>query len=196
MYRYKKVNPKLSLVIPHFEGLEGVEEALNLCVNSMVDQVDEIIIERNKGIGYAAAVNRGVAKATGTDIIIANNDTHLISGKLNDLLGSINTVTVPNIVPEPRDNLPRSFFRISREIYLAMIRIHGYFFDERFGKGYFEDDDLIERLKDYGIAFVYQPNVTVHHLNGGGLTMKQVGEQKWFDINKKIFEDKWSVYIK
>lgn len=182
---------KISVVIPHYEGLEGVEGALNLCVNSLVNQADEIIIERNSGIGYAAAVNRGIAKTTGTDIIIANNDTRLIDGKLIDLCGTVNSVTTPNVIPIPRDKLPRSFFRIPREIYLSLIRDDGFFLDERFEKGYFEDDDLIKRLQNKNVTFIFQPNVIVQHLNGGGLTMKQVGEQKYFDINKKKFEEKW-----
>lgn len=187
---------KISVVIPHYEGLEGVEEALALCVNSLADQADEIIVERNKGIGYAAAVNRGLEKAKYDNIIIANNDTRLIKGNLIDLCNTQNSIVVPQIIPEPRDLMPRCFYRVSRTLYLAMVRIHGYFLDERFGKGYFEDDDLILRLQDYGASFLTSTSVTIQHLNGGGLTMKQMGEQEWFDKNKKVYEEKWSVYFK
>ena len=66
----------------------------------------------------------------------------------------------------------------------------GYFYDERFEIGYFEDDDLIKRLGD--IPVYMRPPIAVNHLDGGGLTIKKMGEQKWFDINKKIFEEKWN----
>jgi len=184
---------KISVVIPHMETLFEIEDVLNECVNSLINQVDEIIVERNRGIGYGRAVNRGLKKTTGTHIIIANNDTKLIDGELINLCGTGLTITTPNIIPIPRDNLPRSFFCVTRELYNYLIENDNFFFDERFQKGYFEDDDLIKRLQNINTTFTFQPNVIISHLNGGGLTMKQVGEQKYFDINKQKFEEKWKI---
>jgi GT2 family glycosyltransferase len=190
-------NPSLkttiSVVVPHLNGVPFAEEALSLCLKSLDYRVDEIIVERNDGIGYAAAVNLGLARTTSDYIIIANNDTKLLKGNLFRLCKGSEFVTVPRIQPEPRDNNPRSFYCVPDPVYQKIIKHYGYFLDERFGAGYFEDDDLILRLKELNIPVVYEPSVVVEHLNGGGLSMKHVGEQKWFDINKKVFEDKWKI---
>ncbi len=185
------MKPKLSCVIPHWPDIEGAEEALELLLKSIEDQEVQIIVQHNEGIGFAKAVNQGMKHAYGDYIIVANNDTYLQSGDLYDLCGAINSIYVPTINPIPRDEYPRCFYCIPREIYLSIVRDDGYFYDERFQMGYFEDDDLIKRLKNKGIAFLISPDVHVHHIFGGGLTMKQIGEQKYFDINKKNYEDKW-----
>lgn len=190
-YSSPSLKTKISVVIPHMNGIELAEESLGLCLKSLDYRVDEIIIERNDGVGFAAAVNLGMKKATGDYIIVANNDTHLVSGNLFKLMKGMYIVTVPRIEPEARDNNPRSFYCISKEAYNYLLKEDGYFYDERFKMGYFEDDDLIRRLKSRAIKIVYEPSVVVHHLNGGGLTMKKVGEQKYFDINKKIYEEKY-----
>jgi len=173
--------------VPH------AEETLALCLKSLDYRIDEIIVERNDGIGFAAAVNLGMAKSTSDYIIVANNDTKLIKGNLFKLCKGAEFITVPKIHPEPRDNNPRSFYCVPDPVYQKILKHYGYFLDERFGAGYFEDDDLILRLKELNIPVVYEPSIVVDHLNGGGLTMKHVGEQKWFDINKKVFEDKWKI---
>ncbi len=80
-----------------------------------------------------------------------------------------------------------------KSIYEDLMKKYGYFYDERFGAGYFEDDDLDIRLKILGRdAYLIDEGAIVNHLNGGGLTMKKVGEYEWFDKNEKIFKDKWS----
>jgi GT2 family glycosyltransferase len=183
----------LSVIIPHLEGLNGVEESLDLCVKSLKGNYDELIIVRNDGIGFGAAVNEGLAMATGDYLVVMNNDIRLIEGTLRALsMWSDFFVCVPNIIPPPRDNNPRCMFAMSRKIYEKVREEKYYFYDERFIMGYFEDDDLIKRLNILGIDISLQNMVTIQHLNGGGLTMKQIGEQKFFDINKKNYDNKWA----
>lgn len=181
----------ISVVIPHLNNVPFAEETLERLLKSLDYRVDEIIVERNDGIGFARAVNLGLTKTTGDYIIIANNDTRLLKGNLFKLCKGPNFITVPKIQPEPRDNNPRSFYCIPKEIYYRIMEHYQYFYDERYEMGYFEDDDLILRFKELNIAVVFEPSVVVDHLDGGGLSMKHVGEQKWFDRNKAVFGQKW-----
>jgi len=179
---------KLSVVVPHMYGLKDVDFMLKKCVKSLVGH-DELIIVANDGLGYGASVNLGMRLATGDHIIVANNDTWLTNGTLRDLALN-NVITTPKVVPEPRDSLPRSFFCVPRIIYEDIYEKYGDFFDERFEGGYWEDDDLHDRLWESEIAMGTIETVVVHHLNGGGLTMKQIGEQEYFDKNRDVYFEK------
>lgn len=180
----------ISVVIPHMYGLERVDTMLKNCVNSLVGH-DEIIILVNDGLGYGASCNLGMRMARGDFIILANNDCLLKIGNLRDLADK-DFITVPVVDPAPRDNLPRPFFCVPREIYECIYEANGDFYDERFKVGYFEDDDLHRRMEQLGIKTKLIDYVVVHHLNGGGNTMKQLGEQENYDKNKVIYDEKWS----
>jgi len=179
----------ISLIIPHFPKLKGVDKALKRLVDSF-DAYDELILVVNEGIGYGRAVNMGLKYAKGDYIIVSNNDIELVSGTLSDM-PLYGVVSVPNIIPRPRDKNPRAFFCMDRRVYENLVEKDGYFYDERFVAGYFEDDDLILRLKRDGIKIFDVDSVTIKHYGGGGMTMKQIGEQKYFNINKKQFKEKW-----
>ncbi len=180
---------KISVVIPHYFGLLDVDFMLKKCVKSLVGH-DEVIVLANDGMGYGAAVNLGMRLATGDHIVVANNDSWLRSGTLRDLAVN-NAVTTPMIIPEPKDTLPRAFFCVPRLVYETIYEKYGDFFDERFEGGYWEDDDLHERLMESDIPMTNIQTVVVNHLNGGGLTMKQIGEQEHHEKNREIFFEKW-----
>ncbi len=163
---------------------------LKNCVNSL-HGCDEIIILANDGLGYGAACNLGMRMARGDFIILSNNDCLVKSGNLADLADK-DFITVPIIEPPARDNLPRPFFCVPRGIYEYIYEANGDFFDERFIGGYFEDDDLHRRMEELGIESRLIESVVVHHLHGGGNTMKQIGEQQHFDENKERYDEKWS----
>ena len=179
----------LSVVIPHMLNVD-MDRTLKYCVRSMRGH-DEIIILANDGIGYGASCNLGMKLASGDFIVVANNDCILKEGSLSDLANN-QAITVPRLEPPQRDNLPRPFFCVPRWIYENVYDRYGDFYDERFEGGYWEDDDLHRRLEEMGVESIYIESVAVLHLNGGGNTMKQIGEQEHFDANKSRFEDKWS----
>lgn len=174
----------ISLIVPHMPFPES-DACLKECLDSMIG-VDEKLVIVNDGIGYGKAVNIGLKLARGDYLIVANNDTKLIDGTLRSLPDS-SGVTVPLIEPETKDNNPRCFFCLPRWVYE---KVGG--FDERFEVGYWEDDDLAMRLKQARIPTILKEKVEIHHLDGGGLTMKRLGEQENWDRNKEVFEDKWS----
>lgn len=180
----------ISVVIPHVPSI-GADDYLSNLIKQLKPQVDEIKIVENSGAGYGASVNKGLSEVTGDFLIVSNNDISILYGDVKDLCHP-GYVTVPDIVPRPRDYNPRCFFCMERHIY-ETIRVDGYYFyDERFFPGYFEDDDLVERLLDNDFATLIKRSVRIEHFNGGGHTMKQFGEQESFDRNKKLFEEKWS----
>lgn len=182
---------KLSVVIPHMIGVENADFMLKKCINSLVGH-DEIIVVANEGMGYGAAVNEGLRLATGEFLVVANNDTWLDEGTLQHLIFDNTSVIVPKIIPEPKDRLPRAFYCVPRYVYGVMLDNYGYYYDERFEMGYWEDDDLIKRLDETGVSIGYAEAVVVHHLSGGGMTMKQIGEQKYWEENKQRYDEKWS----
>ena len=181
---------RISVVIPHLLGVESADLWLRKCVKSF-NGYDELIIYANNGVGYGCAVNSALELTTGDYIVVSNNDITLTKGSLKDLIDN-SAVTVPDIHPVPRDFEPRAFFCMPRFVYEDMVERYGYFYDERFKVGYFEDDDLIYRLKEMGVERRLIEDVKIVHLNGGGNTMKVMGEQKYFDENKHRFDEKWS----
>lgn len=184
-------SPQISCIIPHYP-LPGTREVLQRCVQSLRGRgATEIIIVSNDGDGYGKAVNFGLTLASGDYLCVVNNDTEVQTGFLSWLCFE-DRLAVPEIVPPARDNNPRCFFCMPRSIYNEVKNFHSDdFFDEQFYPGYFEDDDLIKRLELLEIQTEYVANVVVSHANGGGLTMKQLGEHDSFNINKKRFEKKW-----
>ena len=146
--------------------------------------VDEKLIIVNNGIGFGPAVNIGFKLARGDYFIVSNNDCKLINGTLRSLPDE-RGVTVPWI-EGARDNNPRCFYCMPRWVYE---KIGGY--DEQFEIGYFEDDDLIARLREAEIPIILNERVEIEHLNGGGLTVKRFGEQELFDKNQAKFKKKW-----
>lgn len=185
--------PLISVVIPHYPAIGGAEKALEGCLKSFEGYdptLLEVIVIENDGLGFSVAVNNGLALARGHYFIVSNNDVEIICGSILDLT-SDKLITIPAIMPEPRDEMPRCFYCVSREIYEKVLDEFGYWYDERFQMGYFEDDDLIRRLRQMKIEFKTIEAFLIHHISGGGLTMKQVGEQKYFDINQKKFIEKW-----
>lgn len=180
----------ISVVIPHMLYVTGIDHILKKCVKSLKG-ADEIIVVANEGIGFGASVNLGLELVNYDFIIISNNDIFLESGDIQDLCDP-RAVTVPRINPQPKDNNPRPFYCMPYSLYKYFYNKYGYWYDERFEMGYWEDDDLIKRLEESEIPINYIETVSAYHLNGGGTTMKTVGEQKYYDENKERFMLKWN----
>ncbi len=65
-------------------------------------------------------------------------------------------------------------------------------FDERFGKGNFEDDDYCIRIRRAGYRILVAGDSFIHHF--GGVSFAE-GSVDWFDQmqkNQKIFNEKWT----
>lgn len=67
--------------------------------------------------------------------------------------------------------------------------------DERFGLGFFEDDDYCRRVQQAGYEIYCAEDVFVHHhLSASFDQMKAKSRQKLFEENKKIYESKWGAW--
>lgn len=64
--------------------------------------------------------------------------------------------------------------------------------DERFGLGFFEDDDYCKRARGAGFKIAIAEDCFVHHeLSASWNANKQKQRDQYLERNKKIFEEKW-----
>ena len=183
--------PRLSVVIPHWPLDDETDAAVRACVASFPAEVERIVVV-NEGTGYGRNVNIGLRLATGDHIAVVNNDCRLDSGDVYDLC-------VPDAVTSPLIIGERQGFGQSIE----PAGFHGCFWvvprpvldrvgllDERFERAYWEDDDLIARVREAGFTTRQVDSVVVRHI--GGLTTVKIPEHlDWLAANERRFEQKW-----
>lgn len=171
---------KISLIVPHWPKEPEHDILLQRCVSSM--GADEKLIIVNDGTGMGKAINKGLELATGDYLIVTNNDCELKEGSLYDMCDP-EAITIPDNMDGQWD-MPRSFYCMPRWVYE---KVGGY--DEQFGVGYHEDDDLIKRWQLAGIPFK-MTKIKVAHTPGSTLNNLS-NRQELFDENKAKFDEKW-----
>jgi GT2 family glycosyltransferase/glycosyltransferase involved in cell wall biosynthesis len=68
--------------------------------------------------------------------------------------------------------------------------------DEKFGIGFFEDDDYCRRVEEAGWSIACADDVFVHHnLSASFNKLKQETRQLLFERNKAIYEAKWGAWV-
>lgn len=68
--------------------------------------------------------------------------------------------------------------------------------EEKFGVGFFEDDDYCNRVREAGYEVAVIEDVFVHHhLSASFNKLKAEKKQELFERNKEIYEDKWGDWI-
>lgn len=68
--------------------------------------------------------------------------------------------------------------------------------DEKFGKGFFEDDDYCRRIEEIGLRIVCAEDVFIHHhLSASFNKLNDDVRQELFDRNKAIYEEKWGDWV-
>jgi len=65
--------------------------------------------------------------------------------------------------------------------------------DERFGIGFFDDDDLAERARRAGFALAVAHDLFVHHYGSRTFVGNGIDAEKLLDENAKRFADKWGL---
>jgi len=63
--------------------------------------------------------------------------------------------------------------------------------DERFGMGFFDDDDLAERARRAGFSLAVARDLFVHHFGSRTFVGNGVDSEKLLDENARRFADKW-----
>ncbi len=68
--------------------------------------------------------------------------------------------------------------------------------DEAFGRGFFEDDDYCQRVRQAGLDIIVADDVFVHHqLSASFNKLGSTEKQAIFDRNKAIYEAKWGTWV-
>jgi hypothetical protein len=151
------VRPSLSVVIPHWPIDDEIDQALRACVTSLHGECEKIVVV-NEGTGFARNVNIGLRLARGEYVAVVTNDTRVVQGDVFDLCVS-GTVTSPHVLEKPGVE-PGGFhgaFWVAPQDVLDRVGL----LDERFEGAFFEDDDLLERLRRAGIPTKQIPSVRV-----------------------------------
>jgi GT2 family glycosyltransferase len=183
--------PRLSVVIPHWPLDEEVDAALRRCVASFPPECERIVVV-NDGTGYGRNVNVGLQLAAGDFIAVVNNDCTLDEGDVFDLCVE-DVVTSPLVLGERQGfgesiepgAFHGSFWVIPRPVLERIGPL-----DERFERAYWEDDDLLARLRAAGVPTRQVASVRVRHV--GGLSTVKVPEHRhWLEVNALRFEEKW-----
>jgi GT2 family glycosyltransferase len=64
--------------------------------------------------------------------------------------------------------------------------------DERFGLGFFEDDDYCRRARAAGFRIAIADDVFIHHeLSAAFDSLGPRAKQEQFERNRRLFEEKW-----
>lgn len=171
----------ISVVIPHYPFNEEINDTLAECVASL-NGYDELILVVNDGTGFAKAVNQGMKLAKGDYIFVVNNDIKWQKGELSDLCVPT-TVTSPLLNGDP-SNFWGCFFCVPRSVYETVGGL-----DERYGIGFYEDDDYIMTLKKAGIEMKCIESCEI--VSEGHKTMDRFNKSELMEKNRKLFNEKW-----
>jgi GT2 family glycosyltransferase len=179
------------------------------------------IVRNAHNRGFAAAINQGLTAAQGSMIVLLNNDTvltpHWLEGLVTcaqhgaGLVGpTSNYVPAPQYVRPGYDHLSGlvTFAEQQWQRYrgqaLPVERLSGFcllirrevlarigLLDERFGVGFFEDDDLCFRAKDAGFRLAVALDVYIHHFGSKTFAGLGLPTETLLQNNFKQFQSKW-----
>lgn len=179
---------KLSVVVPHWPLDGEVDEALRLCLTSLPDDCEKLVIV-NEGTGFARNVNLGLPLASGDFVGVTGNDTVVVDGDVYDLCvpGAVASPVVEGKPGIESGGFHGAFWVAPREV-IDRVGL----FDERFEGAFFEDDDYLERLREADVPTVQVPSVRVESRRVG-LTMSKVQAKAdaWYVENERRFTEKW-----
>jgi glycosyltransferase involved in cell wall biosynthesis len=180
-----------------------------------------LIIRNARNKGYAAGVNQGLQAVEGNVIVLLNNDTIVTPSWLERLTlcarhGSGLVGPTSNYVPAPQYVEPgyhrleelNAFATQRAEMFrgqaLRVHRLSGFclliqravlrqigLFDERFGLGFFEDDDLCFRAQDAGFSLAVALDVYIHHFGSQTFQGLKLPAERMLQENFKQFRAKW-----
>lgn len=168
----------------------------------------EVLLHYPQMLGYAAAMNAGVAAASGETVCLLNNDAAWTQNGWDARLVSVleaypgATVVAPtaSYVAHPHqqadgpavglhelietDTLRFVAVMMRRSLYVELGGL-----DERFGLGNYDDDDFCLRVKLLGGRLLIDPAVWVAHV--GHQTMKRLDFDGLLRENRRQFLEKW-----
>ncbi len=173
-------------------------------------QINRTLTHNPTNLGYPAAVNQGIALATGDTICLLNNDTEPGEGWLAAMLRVLDEHPEVGIVGPMSDNVsglqgmqvhplhPGSIIETQRLVGFCMLlrrsvvdRIGG--FDTRIGLGNFDDDDYCVRATLAGFKLAIAVDSFVHHVGGATFRAENIDYQALLERNWVLMKEKWGI---
>ena len=173
-----------------------------------------LLIRNAKNEGFIKGVNRGIQAGDAPWVCVMNNDTVTASGWLTEMLKIAQSDPSIGLVNPTSNSLGFHHGKIPIESYAAGLRPYsgqwtglstalGFcllgrrslfekvgLFDEAFGMGYFEDDDLSNRVKAAGFLCVRACGAYVYHEERASFSLIPQKNEA-FLYNRRLFEKRW-----
>jgi GT2 family glycosyltransferase/tetratricopeptide (TPR) repeat protein len=180
-----------------------------------------VLIRNESNRGFAPAVNQALRHCQGSYVLLLNNDVVVTPHWLEDLVACARSGVglvgpTSNYVPPPQLVEPGyqkltdldAFAATHRQQFrgkaLPVERLSGFCLlirhevldrigalDERFGTGFFEDDDLCFRAKDAGFSLAVVLDVYLHHFGSRTFAGQNISAETLLQTNFQIFQEKW-----
>jgi len=160
--------PELSVVVPTLDGSSHRVRRCLIAIGEATDVPHEILIADNGASpqGYTAPVNAGVRAASGTYVVVMNDDVEPLPGwwpPLRDALDAGVPVTFPYTIDGPmRSDFAAWCFAFRRDGLERLSHAPGELFDPRFTVWY-QDSDLLVRLMRAGTPPQLVRGSEIHH---------------------------------
>jgi GT2 family glycosyltransferase len=209
----------LDSIVKYTENYELilVQEGKDSDITKLLERYDAKFIHNKKPKGFSGAMNSGLKLATGDYYCFLNNDTVVVRGWLDEMLKAFDDKTVGMVTPtfggakslqhvdynngqrfqyiKNTDllNLMAVCFLVSKE---CMDKVGEW--DERFGLGGGEDNDMCIRIHQAGYRIVVARKSYIYHYCGASFrelfknnpeTFKKESD-KQFEVFKKKYEGK------
>lgn len=184
---------ELSIVIP---TLDAAGERTRRCVRAAQAStaVDHEIVVIDNGAppqGFTAPVNAGLRAARGRYLLVLNDDVELLPGWWEPLRAALDAgaaVVFPETVDGPmRRDFAAWCFALTRETLERFAVADGEFLDPELVVWY-QDTDLLERLRQAGTPPVHVPQSRIRHLLSATVNSDEPALRAW--VARQVEDDK------
>ena len=176
-----------------FDSLRHISETYQLII---VDNGSPKMISRfpgavgifnNDNLGYAKAVNQGIARALGDELLILNNDCELTEGAVEEMRRYLHDLDTGAVTACPAGSHgPQGCCWMIKKTMFERIGP----MDERYEIATFEDTDYWRRIEDAGLKVKIAERAAVKHV-GRATFSRLLNHEEIFKKNKERFEAKW-----
>lgn len=181
----------ISLIIP----TRWIDNVIVPMLQSVSNQYDELIIVDDEWDNLARKINKGLSRARGDYLVVANDDIILVEGNLKDLCQP-EKVLSPVVVNGSGKAFHAHLWGMSRGVYEKSVGVvegdsdyglPGYY--EGFNKVYFDDTDYWMKLEKAGFVPEITHSVKIRH-DHPATTISAVGGGEQ-EKNREIFVRRW-----